>query len=314
MARIVFMGTPDFAVPALERLIATGRVVGVVTQPDRPAGRGNTLRQPPVKKTALAAGLPIYQPRSLKKEAAVQPIREWDPELIVVAAFGQILRPHLLDLPRLGCINIHASLLPRWRGAAPIQAVILAGDRETGITLMQMDEGLDTGPMLVKEKIAVAADETAASLHDRLAILGGEMIDRHLDDLIAQRLTPVTQNQDEATYARMIRKEDGLLDWQQPAVELERRVRAMTPWPGAFSFWGDKQLKIHAADVLKGSVSLVDTAVPGQVIAANEIILIATGDGYLHLLTCQLQGKKRMSAADFVRGRPEFVGSILGNF
>lgn len=310
MNRIVFMGTPDFAVPALERLIATGQVVGVVTQPDRPAGRGKTLRPPPVKEAALAAGLPVFQPRSLKKVEAAQPIRDWAPDLIVVAAFGQILRPHLLDLPPLGCINIHASLLPRWRGAAPIQAAILAGDAETGITLMQMDVGLDTGPMLAQDALQIAPGETAGSLHDRLADLGADMIERYLPDLLAGRLIGIPQDDEQATYAGMIQKSDGLLNWHAPAVELERRVRAMAPWPGAFTFWSGKPLKIHHASADPDTSS--DKPI-GQVVSRPAGIAVVTGRGLLTLHVCQPPGKKPLPIEDFVRGRPSFLESNLNN-
>ena len=195
MIKIVFMGTPDFAVPVLNKLIETQEVVGVVTQPDRPAGRGRKMQPPPIKaatfaaNTTLTTGIPIYQPRSLRSEEAAERLREWQPDMIVVAAFGQILRPHVLDLPPLGCLNVHASLLPRWRGASPIHHAILAGDRETGISLMQMDVGLDTGPVYVQEAIPIQADETAETLHDRLALLGAEMIERHLDRIVSGELT-----------------------------------------------------------------------------------------------------------------------------
>ena len=235
MDRIVFMGTPDFAVPALEALIEIGNVVGVVTQPDRPAGRGNRLRQPPVKVAALSAEIPVFQPKSLRKYEAAAPIRAWEPDLIVVAAFGQILKPHLLDYPRLGCVNIHASLLPRWRGAAPIQAAILHGDGETGITLMQMDEGLDTGDMLVTESIPIGPTETASGLHDRLAELGREMMRRHLSSLLAQSFEPVPQDDTHTTYAPRIQKNDGLLDWSTSIEVIDRQIRALTPWPGTFN-------------------------------------------------------------------------------
>ncbi len=193
------MGTPEFAVPCLQALIETQRVVGVVTQPDKPAGRGNKLRPSPVKLAAEAAGIPVYQPRSLRKEESAEPLREWQPDVIVVAAFGQILRPHVLSLPPKGCINVHASLLPRWRGATPIQHAILAGDATTGITLMKMDEGLDTGPMYVREAVVIGPDETAASLHDRLSALGGAVLRRHLDDILDGRVAPVPQVDAEST-------------------------------------------------------------------------------------------------------------------
>jgi methionyl-tRNA formyltransferase len=309
MTRLVFMGTPAFAVPTLEALIDSGYLVGVVTQPDRPAGRGKNMKPPPVKTTAVAAGLPVYQPRSLRKPEAIEPIAAWQPDLIVVAAFGQILRPHLLTLPPLGCVNVHASLLPRWRGASPIQHAILAGDDETGVTLMQMDEGLDTGDMLVKEALVIRPDETAASLHDRLAELGGTMMRRYLADLVAQRLTPMPQDDAFSTYAPLISKEDGRLDWSHTAVALERRVRALTPWPGAFTMWNGALLKIHTAEAW--STQRPNTAV-GTVWSTSDAVLVQTGAGALALGNIQLAGKKVISSVDFINGRPDFVGAVLG--
>ncbi len=308
MIKIVFMGTPDFAVPSLEALIPTGNVVGVVTQPDRPAGRGNKLRQPPVKVAALNADLPVYQPESLRSRDAAAPIAAWQPDLIVVAAFGQILRRHLLELPRLGCVNVHASLLPRWRGASPIQHAILAGDAETGVTLMQMDRGLDTGDMLVKESLMIATDETAATLHDRLAALGGEMMTRYLPDLLNGRLSPTPQSDDEANYAPLISKTDGRLDWSEAAVALDRRLRAMSPWPGATTTWQGKPVKILSA------VPLADVPPQGKI---GEVVnwqgntAVQTGQGVFQLDHVQLAGKKATQIADFVRGRPQFIGAIL---
>lgn len=310
MSNIVFMGTPDFAVPALEAIIASGHLVGVVTQPDRPAGRGKKMTPPPVKTTAVAAGVPVYQPASLRQQATIEPIAAWQPDLIIVAAFGQILRPHLLELPRLGCVNVHASLLPRWRGASPIQHAILAGDVETGITLMQMDVGLDTGDMLVKETVPILPQDTAVSLHDRLSELGGAMLTRYLPALLGQSLTPTPQDDSASTYAPMISKEDGRLDWSHTAVSLDRRLRAMTPWPGAFTFWGDALLKIHTA-VVYPIPNQPDTK-PGTVWTDNDHILVQTGDGSLALGQIQLAGKKAVSATDFINGRPDFIGATLG--
>lgn len=310
MNKIVFMGTPDFAVPVLKKLIETQTVVGVVTQPDRPAGRGRKLQPPPVKVAAAAADIPVYQPRSLRSEEAVEPIREWQPDLIVVAAFGQILRPHLLELPRLGCLNVHASLLPRWRGASPIHHAILAGDTETGISLMQMDVGLDTGPVYVQEGIPIGPDETAETLHDRLAELGAGMIGRYLDQIMAGDLTAVPQEDDSSTYAPMIKKEEGQIDWRQPAAEIDRRVRAMTPWPGAFTTWNETNLKVLTARPLSGGTTTAEKA--GQVVAEGDGAAVLTGQGKLVLEAVQLAGKKATSMDDFLRGRPDFIGSTLG--
>ncbi|RMH00968.1 MAG: methionyl-tRNA formyltransferase [Chloroflexi bacterium] len=309
MAKIVFMGTPQFAVPALEALIETQTVVGVVTQPDRPAGRGQQLRPSPVKVLAQQAKIPVYQPASLRREETAEPIRAWQPDIIVVAAFGQILRPHLLQLPPHGCLNVHASLLPRWRGASPIQHAILAGDTQTGISLMQMDEGLDTGPVYVQEAIPIHPHETAASLHDRLAKLGGEMLRRYLNDILNGHFTPTPQDNTQATYAPMIKKEDGLIRWEKTATELDRHIRAMTPWPGAFTHWHNQLLKILAAQPVP---DFSPTGEPGLVITWQETIAVHTGQGLLMLETIQPAGKRPMSAADFARGRPDFINSKLG--
>lgn len=308
MTRIVFMGTPDFAAPILQMLIQTRQVVGVVTQPDKPAGRGKQLRPSPVKVIAQAAGIPLYQPKSLRSEAAAAPLRAWQPDIIIVAAFGQILRRRVLDLPPRGCLNVHASLLPRWRGASPIQRAILAGDAETGVTLMRMDAGLDTGPMLAKQAIPIHADETAASLHDRLAKLGAEMLESRLDDILHGRLPPIPQNDDDSTYAPMIKKEEGRLDWTKTAAELERRIRAMTPWPGAFTEWDGRLLKILSAQVVGGPLPPGE---PGEVAMGGGTAVIHAGEGGIRPTKLQLAGKRAMSAADFLRGRPEFVGSKL---
>ena len=303
------MGTPDFAVPSLQALIETNQVIGVVTQPDRPAGRGNKLRKPPVKIAAEEAGLPIYQPKSLRKKAAAEPIIYWQPDLIVVAAFGQILRPHLLDLPKLGCINVHASLLPRWRGASPIQNALLAGDEQTGVTLMQMGVGLDTGDMLVKEALSILPTETAASLHDRLAQLGGDMIHNHLDDIVHGRLPATPQNESEVTYAALISKADGQLNWHETAVALDRRLRAMTPWPSVFTTWQGKPLKVLAASPVQHKSPLGEI---GQVVSWEGSVAVQTAEGLLNLHTVQLAGKKATPITDFLRGHSQFLHSTLG--
>ncbi|MCC6606687.1 MAG: methionyl-tRNA formyltransferase [Anaerolineae bacterium] len=309
MVKVVFMGTPEFAVPVLQTLIETQTVVGVVTQPDRPAGRGKQLRPSPVKVTAEAAHIPVYQPKSLRSEEAAQPLRDWQPDIIVVAAFGQILRPHVLNLPPHGCLNIHASLLPRWRGAAPIQHALLAGDAETGVCLMQMDVGLDTGPVYACLPTPISPTETAASLHDHLSTLGANLLAVHLDNIVAGKLSATPQDNEKSTYAPMISKEDGRLNWQQTSAELDRRVRAMTPWPGAFTTWQGEMLKILAARVAGGRLP---TGQPGTVIAYEEGAAVLTADGALVLEEVQLAGKRATAVADFLRGYATFIGSLLG--
>ena len=309
MAKVVFMGTPEFAVPILQKLIETQTVVGVVTQPDRPAGRGRQLRPSPVKVTAEKAGIQLHQPESLRSEEAAAPLRTWQADVIVVAAFGQILRPHVLDLPPFGCINVHASLLPRWRGASPIQHAIMAGDSETGITLMKMDEGLDTGPIYLQESLTITPNETAASLHDRLSKLGADLLAQHLNDINLGRIEAKTQDNALATYAPLIKKDAGWLDWQRSSMDLDRHIRAMTPWPGAFSSWQGENLKILLA---QPTGQQLPPGVPGQIFVIQDSILVHTGDGGLKLGRLQLAGKKAMSPADFLRGRPEFADAILG--
>ncbi len=303
------MGTPEFAVPCLEALIETQKVVGVVTQPDRPAGRGRQLRPSPVKIAALEAKLPIFQPESLKKEIDSAQIRAWEPELIVVVAFGQILRPHVLDLPQHGCLNVHASILPRWRGASPIQHAILSGDAETGVTLMKMDVGLDTGPMYVKATIPVEGDETAASLHDKLADLGAELLRTKLDDIVNGRIAAEFQNDELSTYAPLIKKSDGEVDWTQSCEQIDRRIRAMTPWPSAKTSWKKKPLKI-----IDAKPTTIDTSQKqaGLVINVGETAVVCTSTTGLQLNEIQLSGKKAMKTNDFLRGHSDFIGATLG--
>lgn len=314
--RIIFMGTPEFALPTLRALIEHYEVVGVVTQPDRPAGRGRSLRPPPVKQAALAHGLPVYQSKSLRSPQAVTHLREWAPDVIVTAATGHILTAEVLALPTRGTLNVHASLLPRWRGAAPIQAAILAGDTETGVTIMCTDEGLDTGPILSQRAIPIALRETAASLHDKLAQLGAELLLETLPRWLSGELTPHPQPPTGATVARQIRKENGLIDWERPALEIDRQVRAFTPWPGAYTFWGKRRLIIAAAFPLP-SLSLPSVVGrkayrPGAVVEHNDFPAVTTGQGVLRLDQVQLAGKRELSGVEFIRGRPDFIGAWLG--
>ena len=306
MATVIFMGTPHFAVPSLQKLIESQTVVGVITQPDRPAGRGRRPRPSPVKIAAEEAGLPIYQPESLRGEEAAAPLRLWQPDVIVVAAYGQILRPHVLTLPPHGCLNVHASLLPRWRGASPIHHAILAGDTETGVTMMKMDAGMDTGPIYVKRAIPIQADETAATLHDRLAELGAEMLGECLNEVLNGRLVATPQNDAGATYARLIKKEDGRLDWRQTSAALARRIRALD----AFTTWQEQPLKILAA---RAAHNGLPSGIAGRVVARGDSAVVLTQDGGLELQQIQLAGKRAMTVSDFVRGRPDFIGSKLGD-
>ena len=309
MIRTVFMGTPDFGVPALRQLLEHSNVVGVVTQPDRPAGRGQTLRPSPVKVVAIEAGIPVYQPIRLQSYDSVEPLRAWQPDLIVVAAFGQILRPNVLELPTAGCLNIHASLLPRWRGASPIQHAILMGDERSGVSLMKMDVGLDTGPVYKMAGFPLEVTETAATLHDKLAELGGRLLITHLEDIVTGKLQPVPQDDALATYAPRIDKRDGKINWQNNAADIDRRIRAMTPWPGAFTSWENRNLRILQAV----PVSEESEKPAGTIFEREGHLYAQTAAGSLKLLRIQLAGKKATAAADFVRGRPHFIGARLGS-
>ena len=305
--RIVFAGTPDFAARALEALIAAGHDIALVlTQPDRPAGRGMQLKASPVKVVALRHGLAVAQPESLKTEAARLPIAEAEADVMIVAAYGLILPQSVLDIPRLGCVNIHASLLPRWRGAAPIQRAIEAGDRETGITLMQMDRGLDTGAILSMHPLPIADDDTAASLHDRLALLGADAVVALLPRLAAGDVQAVPQPQVGVTYAAKIGKADARLDWRRPAGDLARQVRAYNPFPGAWVELNGEPLKIWQARPISGA------GAPGEILAVSaEGIRVACGTGVLEIVALQRAGARRMDCRAFLAGNPLRMGSRL---
>jgi len=295
--RIVFMGSPEFAVPALNALARRYLLVGVVTQPDRPAGRGQTLVPPAVKAAALGLSVPVMQPLKLSLPEAMAQLQAWAPDLIVVAAFGQILRPAVLDLPRYGCINVHGSLLPRGRGAAPIQASILAGDEVTGITIMKMDPGVDTGPILTQRALPIAPEDTCGTLFAKLAPLGAELLLETLPRYLSGELVPRPQPEEGVTYAQMLKKKDGLLDFTKPAIELERRVRAMNPWPGAYFDWNGAPLKVHRAR-FSGEKS------PGAGFKLNieGRPALGTGEGILILEEVQPAGKKSMPGRAFLTG------------
>jgi methionyl-tRNA formyltransferase len=305
MASIVFMGTPAFSVHTLEQLIQHHDVIGVVTQPDRPAGRNRQVQESPVKQVALRHGIPILQPEKLRKADAIAELRQWQPDLYVVAAFGQILPQSVLDIPRFGSINVHASLLPRWRGAAPIQACIRAGDAETGVTIMKMDAGLDTGPTLTKRAIPIADNETGASLHDKLAVIGAEMLIETLPGYLNGSIQPQPQPDEGVIFAPQIEKHEGIIDWTRPAVEIERLVRAFTPWPGTSTTWKGQLLKILDGVVSKGS------AAPGVVIAQAAGVAIGTGDGLFAPRHLQLAGRKAVAVEEFLRGQADFIGTTL---
>jgi methionyl-tRNA formyltransferase len=298
------MGSPDFALPSLRLLAQNYDVVGVVTQPDRASGRGRELKAPPVKTLALELNIPVIQPQKLREPEAMEQLRAWNPELIVVTAFGQILKKNVLELPKQGCINVHASLLPRWRGAAPINAAILAGDEETGVTIMKMDEGLDTGPMLAKRSLRLAPDDTAGSVTQALSTLGADLLIETLPDYLSGRIVPQSQPDAGATYAPMLKKQDGLLEFTHPAHELERRVRAMNPWPGAWFEWSGNILKVMRASVseAKGLRSGIRFVVEGRP-------AVMCTDGALVLEEVQPPGKRVMPGKSFLAGARNWESS-----
>jgi methionyl-tRNA formyltransferase len=307
--RIVFAGTPDFSVPALDALHAAGHeITAVYTQPDRPAGRGQSLNESPVKRRAIELGLPLEQPATLRTAEAAADLAAHRPELMVVVAYGLILPPAILGVPRLGCLNIHASLLPRWRGAAPIQRAILAADTTTGITIMQMDAGLDTGAMLLVRPLPIGARESGGQLHDRLAALGADSIVAAVEQCLAGRLEAVRQPEEGATYAAKIRKQEAVIDWRQSAAQIDRQVRAFNPWPVAETRWQGQQLRIWEAE----SVAADGGVEPGRVLEAKDgRLLVAAGEGALQLRRVQLAGRRAMTPAEFLNAHP-LAGARLG--
>ncbi len=303
--RLVFAGTPDFAATGLKALIAAGHtIVGVYSQPDRPAGRGRKLQPSPVKQVALDHEIPVFQPETLKTAEAQKQLADLKPDVMIVAAYGLILPKAVLDIPTHGCLNIHASLLPRWRGAAPIQRAIAAGDSETGITIMQMDEGLDTGAMLLKSLTAIDTSDTGGSLHDRLAELGGKAIIEALELLKKGELTGEPQNDDLACYASKLSKTEGHIDWATDATAIERLIRAFNPWPGTYTDLGDQRIRIHEARAL-----VTDSdAFPGTVVHRDrEGIDIACGNGTLRITRLQLPGSRAQSVNDLINGGKELL-------
>ncbi len=305
--RTVFMGSPDFALTIFKALVGKVNLLGVITQPDRPAGRGKALTAPPVKRLAQEIGVPVLQPERLRNPDSFAQLEAWQPDLIIVAAFGQILRQNILDLPKFGCINVHASLLPRWRGAAPIQAAILQGDNETGVTIMQMDAGVDTGGILAQQVVPILDDDDAASLTHRLANTGAQLLLESLPGILAGTIQPEKQNHELATYAPMIKKEDGLLDFTTPAQALARRVRAFYPWPGTTMSWEGETLKVIRAMAMAGSKLL-----PGQRGVVDGLPVIGTADGMLALCEVQPAGKKSMPGKVFLNGARHWINIPMG--
>ena len=310
--KIIYMGTPDFAVAPLEAILKAGHeVTAVVTQPDRQKGRGREVQYSPVKECALSYGIPVLQPLKIKEKDAVEELRKYPADIFVVAAFGQLLSEEILNMPRLGCINIHASLLPAYRGAAPIQWCVINGEEKTGVTIMQMAKGMDTGDILLQKEVVLDEKETGGSLFDRLMETGAELIVEVLPKIEAGELTPVVQKEELATYAGKITKDMGNIDFAKSAVTIERLIRGLNPWPSAFTHYKGKILKIWEADVVSECAN-AENPVPGTVIAMDkESFTLATGEGALRIRSLQPEGKTRMSCAEFMRGYEVKVGEAL---
>jgi methionyl-tRNA formyltransferase len=308
--RIVFMGTPAFAVPSLEALLRSDhQVVGVVSQPDRPKGRGQQLVAPPVKLVAEGAGIPVLQPLKIRTPEFLQALSSWQPDLIAVAAYGRILHTPILTLPPKGCVNVHGSLLPKYRGAAPVQWAVINGETETGITTILMDEGMDTGPMLLQERLEIMPDDTAGTLAPRLAELGGRLLVETIAYLKAGTLTPKRQDDTQATLAPLLKKEDGLINWTMSAASLANRVRGLSPWPGAYTFLGEERWNVWRVVPTKSA----GTDKPGTIVAVDkQSILVATGEGLLDLQEIQTANSKRMPVSQFLTGHKVTAGMRLG--
>lgn len=305
---VVFMGTPEFAVPCLQRLIDDGHnVKGVFTQPDKPKGRGHKMQFPPVKECAVNAGIPVYQPVKMRDGEALSILQELDPELIIVVAYGKILPKEILELPKYGCINMHASILPRYRGAAPIQWSVLNGEKISGVTAMQMDVGLDTGDMLLTGTVEIGENETAGELHDKLSVLGAQIMSETIDLLLKGELDPKKQDDEKSNYAPMLSKDLCPIDWNESAQNIHNKVRGLSPWPVATAKLGEKTIKIH-----KTIISDKCSGKPGEVIVSDKKLVVSCGDSTsVEIVVLQTEGKKAMNASDFLRGNPIEKGTIL---
>ncbi|MCB7302782.1 methionyl-tRNA formyltransferase [Bariatricus massiliensis] len=308
--KVIFMGTPEFSVGTLEALIEAGHeIVLAVTQPDKPKGRGKEMQFPPVKECALSHGIPVFQPKKIREPECIEELKKYDADVCVVIAFGQILPKEILQMTPFGCINVHASLLPKYRGAAPIQWAVINGEEVSGVTTMQMDEGLDTGDMLEKTEIVLDAKETGGSLHDKLAAAGACLCVSTLEKLANHELTPEKQGESTTEYARMLDKKLGRIDWNRPACEIERLIRGLNPWPSAYTDWEGKTMKIWEADVVHED----SDKKPGTVVEVTKNgFAVQTGKGLLQVKSLQIPGKKRMEADAFLRGYPLSAGMLLG--
>lgn len=310
--RLIFMGTPDFSVGTLEALIAAGHeIVLVVTQPDKPKGRGKEMQFPPVKETAIKYNIPVFQPKKIRDQASVEELKKYEADAMVVIAFGQILPKKILEMAPYGCINVHASLLPKYRGAAPIQWAVINGEATSGVTTMQMDEGLDTGDMLLKTELVLDAKETGGSLHDKLAKAGAELCVETLEKLQKKEIIPQKQGESPTEYARMLDKKSGNINWERSAVEIERLIRGLNPWPSAFTYWNGKMMKIWEANVIS-ETDAKEVKQPGEIVSVGkETFRVQTGDGILEILSLQIPGKKRMDTGAFLRGYQLEAGEML---
>lgn len=308
--KVIFMGTPDFSVGTLEALVQAGHeVVLAVTQPDKPKGRGKEMQFTPVKECALRYNIPVYQPRRVREPECIEELRRYEADIMVVVAFGQILPKEILEMCPYGCVNVHASLLPKYRGAAPIQWSIIDGEEVTGVTTMQMDEGLDTGDMLLKTEIPIKADETGGSLHDKLAIAGAALCVQTLKALEDGTVVPTPQGETTTSYAKMLDKQLGNIDWSKSGIQIERLIRGLSPWPSAYTDWNEKVMKIWSAQVAEGSTGQK----PGTIVKVEkEAFYVQTGEGLLKICELQIPGKKRMDAGAFLRGYQVKEGEILG--
>ena len=308
--KVIFMGTPDFSVGTLEALVEAGHeVVLAVTQPDKPKGRGKEMQFTPVKECAMKYNIPVYQPRRVREAECIEELRRYEADIMVVVAFGQILPKEILEMTKYGCVNVHASLLPKYRGAAPIQWSIIDGEEVTGVTTMQMNEGLDTGDMLLKVEIPIEEKETGGSLHDKLAEAGAKLCVETLEGLKAGNITPIPQGETTTSYAKMLDKQLGNIDWSKRAVEIERLIRGLSPWPSAYTDWNGKVMKIWDATVVSGA----SEANPGTIIKVEkDAFCVQTGEGLLKVCELQIPGKKRMDAGAFLRGYQIKEGEMLG--
>jgi len=306
--KVIFIGTPDFGIPAFKALLEDKQfeIIAVITQPDMPVGRKQVLTPPPIKEIAIRYGLPVLQPKQIAR--ITKKITQLQPDLIIVIAYAQLITENILQIPKYGCINVHGSLLPKYRGAAVTQAPILNGDKQTGVTIMKMDQGLDKGPILAQNTVNITSNETAGSLYDKLSELSAPFLLQTLKQYIRGKIKPLPQNQSKASFVKIIKKQDGLIDWTKPAQQLERFIRAMTPWPSTWTHWQDKRIKIIS---VQKKLLAINSYKPGKTFLYNSGLAVQTGRESLIIKKLQLEGKKEMTSAEFLRGHENFIGNIL---